>query len=163
MSLLSVLLDPFSCSGLPSAPAGLPLLSNRDLLCVLRRWVFHYGQDGLYDELCVESGHPVRVNGLRANLASVRLHTWVVNLRDELDLGWLEWVVVREIQVDCEAASDEGGSLGAVDVYIPDHDIVLGGFDRHTWNRLSCQVAQLLHERIKKVSQIFRSRTSCCK
>lgn len=98
MSLrLGVLLDPLGCGGFPLVAVVLPDLGDRHLLGVLGVGRFHDGEDGLDHELGVERGHPILVDSLRANLPSVRLDTWMVDFGDELDLGWLEGVVVREV------------------------------------------------------------------
>ena len=113
----------------------LPHLCNRHLLSVFCIWRLHDSKNGLNDKLSIESRHPVLVDSLRANLTSVRLDTWMVDLRDELDLGRLEWIVVREVEVYCESATDEWCALGALNVNVPDHHIVLSWLDSDACNR----------------------------
>ena len=107
----------------------LPHLCNRHLLSVFCIWRLHDSKNGLNDKLSIESRHPVLVDSLRANLTSVRLDTWMVDLRDELDLGRLEWIVVREVEVYCESASDERRALRSLNVDVPDHNIVLSWYN----------------------------------
>ena len=135
---LSVLLDPLGGGCLPCIVVALPLLSNAHLLSVLCIRRLHDGENSLDDELCVKGGHPVCVNGLSANLTRVCLYARVVDLRNELDLGWLEGIVVCEVQVDGVSSANEGSSLGAIDVNVPNHHVVLSGLNRDTWDRCTC-------------------------
>ena len=141
---MGILGDPLGRGSLPLCFIALPLLGNGDLLSVLSIWCLHERQDGLNDKLGVQGGHPVLIDGLRANLASVRLYTWMVDLGHELDLGWLEGIVVREVKVHCEATSDERSALGAVDVHIPDHHVVFSGLNRGTWDGSFRQITKFL-------------------
>ena len=141
---LSILLDPFGCGGLPLVTIVLPDLGDCHLLCVLRIRCLHDREDGLNDEFSVQSGHPILVDSLRANLTRVRLDARVVDFRDELDLGWLEWIVIREVEIDCEFTSDEWCALRSINVDVPDHDIVFRGYDLDTIDRCTCKVAQFL-------------------
>ena len=129
------MLNPFGSCGLPLVAITLPHLCNCHFLGVLGVWRLHDSEDGLNDKLSIESGDPVLVDSLRANLTSVRLHAWVVNFRDELDLGRLERVVVREIEVYCESAADEWCALGALDMNVPDHHVVLSWLNLDAVNR----------------------------
>ena len=129
------MLNPFGSCGLPLVAITLPHLCNCHFLSVLGVWCLHDSEDGLNDKLSIESGDPVLVDSLRANLTSVRLHAWVVNFRDELDLGRLERVVVREIEVYCESAADEWCTLGALDMNVPDHHVVLSWLNLDAVNR----------------------------
>ena len=138
------MLDPFGCGGFPLVSVVLPHLCNRHLLGVFRVWRLHDCENGLNDEFSIESGHPVLVDSLRANLASVCLDARMIDLRDELDLGWLERVVVREVEVYCESATNEWRALRSLNVNVPDHDIVLSWHDFNAINRRTCQVTQLL-------------------
>ena len=141
---LGILLDPFGCGGLPLVTTVLPDLSDCHLLRVLRIRCLHDGKDGLNDEFSVESGHPILVDSLRANLTCVRLDARVVDFRDELDLGWLEGIVVREVEINCEFTSDEWCALRSINVDIPDHDIVLCGYNLDAIDRCTCKVTQFL-------------------
>ena len=132
---MRVLLNPIGSCGLPLVAITLPHLCDCHFLGVLRVWCLHDSEDSLNDKLSIESGDPVLVDSLRANLASVRLHAWVVDFRDELDLGRLERVVVREVEVYCESAADEWCALGALNVNVPDHHIVLSWLDSDACNR----------------------------
>ena len=129
------MLDPFGCGGFPLVSVVLPHLCNRHLLGVFRVWRLHDCKNGLNDEFSIESGHPVLVDSLRANLASVCLDARVIDLRDKLDLGWLERVVVREVKVYSEHAADKWCALRALNVNVPDHDIVLGWHNLDTCDR----------------------------
>ena len=129
------MLNPFGSCGLPLVAITLPHLCNCHFLSVLGVWRLHDSEDGLNDKLSIESGDPVLVDSLRANLTSVRLHAWVVNFRDELDLGRLERVVVREIEVYCESAADEWCALGTLDMNVPDHHVVLSWLNFDAVNR----------------------------
>ena len=124
--------------------AALPHLSDSHLLCILGIRRLQHGEDGLDDELSVQGWHPVLVDRLRADFSRVRLHARVVNLGHELDLRWLEGVVVREVQVDLELASDEGGTLGSVNDDVPDGHVILRGVDSHSCDWGTIQVAQFL-------------------
>ena len=141
---LSILLHPLGSGRLPSVTVALPLLSDGHLLSILRVWCLHHGEDGFNDEFSIQGGNPVLVDSLRADLASVRLHARVVDLGDELDLGWLEGVVVSEVQVDCESATNEGSALRSLNVDVPDHNIILGGLNRHSRDRCTCKVSKFL-------------------
>ena len=140
-----VLLDPLGSSGLPRSAIALHDLSDLNLLCVFSRRSLHHGKDGFNHELGIESGDPLLIDGLRADLASVCLYAGVVDLRDELYLGRLERIVVREVEVDDKLSTDERSAFWAIDGDVPDHDIVLGGCDRDQRDRLTSQIAELLN------------------
>ena len=142
---LRVLLRPLSGGGFPRAAIALPHLGNGHLLGILGIGGPQHSQDGLNDELRVQGGHPVLVDSLRADLACVRLYTWMVDLGHKLDLGGLKRIVVREVQVDGEAATNEGGRIRSINVDVPDHHVCFGGLDSHAWDGGTCQVAKLLH------------------
>ena len=150
--VLSILLYPLGSGGLPLRPVALHELSDCDLLRVLGCGRLQHSKNGFNDEFRVQSGDPLLLDSLRANLASVCLHAGVVNLCDELDLRRLEGIVVGEVEVDHELAANEGCSLGAVDRDVPDHNIILGGVDRDTINWLPSQIAELLINRTYQMS-----------
>ena len=141
---LSILLHPLGSGRLPSVTVALPLLSDGHLLSILRVWCLHHGEDGFNDEFSIQGGNPVLVDSLRADLASVRLHARVVDLGDELDLGWLEGVVVSEVQVDCESSTNEGSALRPLNMDVPDHNIIFGRRDFDSWDGCTREVAKLL-------------------
>ena len=123
----------------------------------------HDGQDGLNDKLCIQGGNPVLVDGLRANLAGIGLYAGMVDLRHELDLGGLEGVVVREIEVDGELASNEGSTIGAVNLDVPDSDVVFSGLNDHSWDRCTCQITQFLVSEQKTLeNKSYFSWTALC-
>ena len=132
---LRVLLNPVGGCSFPLVAITLPHLSDCHLLRVLGVWCLHNSEDGLNDEFSVESGDPVLVDGLSANLTRVRLDAWMVDFCDELDLGRLERVVVREVEVDCKFAADEWCALGAINVNVPDHNVILSRHNRDSCNR----------------------------
>ena len=103
-----------------------------------------HSQDGLNDKLSIQGGDPVLVDCLRANFASVGLDARVVNLSHELDLGGLERVVVREVQVHRELAADEWSAFRSVDDHVPDCDVVLRWLNRDSSDWCAVQVAKLL-------------------
>ena len=141
---MSVLGGPLGGGGLPLAVVGLPDLSNGNLLGVLGVGGLQHSQDGLDHELSVQGGHPVGINRLRADLAGVRLHTRVVNLRHELDLRGLERVVVREVKVHRELATDERSSLRTVDDHVPDCHVVFSRLNLDASDRGSVEVTEFL-------------------
>ena len=132
---MRVLLNPIGSCGLPLVAITLPHLCDCHFLGVLRVWCLHDSEDGLNDKLSIESGDPVLVDSLRANLASVRLHAWMVDFRDELDLGGLERVVVREVKVYYESTADKWCALRTLNVNVPDHDIILSWHNIDTTDR----------------------------
>ena len=144
---LGISLHPLSGSSFPSIAVALPLLSDAHFLGVLGIRGLHDSQDGLDHKLSVQGGHPIGVDSLGADLTGVCLYARVVNLGDELDLRGLEGIVVCEVEVDCEFAADERCAFGSIDVDVPNHDVVLSGLDRHTWDRLSRQVTEFLHNK----------------
>ena len=141
---LRVLLNPVGSCGFPLVAITLPHLRDCHFLGVLCVWCLHDSEDGLNDKLSIESGDPVLVDSLRANLASVRLHAWMVDFCDELDLGRLERVVVREVEVYCESAANKWRALGPLNVNVPDHHVVFSWLNSYTCNRRTCQVTQFL-------------------
>ena len=141
---LGVLLHPLGCGGLPCVTVALPCLRDAHLLCILCIRRFHDSQDGLNDKFSVESWNPVLVDGLRANLTCVRLHAGMVDLGHELDLGWLEWIVVSKVKVDSESTANEGGALWTFDVDVPNHHVILSGLDSDAWDWCTCQITQFL-------------------
>ena len=86
------------------------------------------------------------IDGQRADLSSVGFHTRVIDLGDKLDLGRLEGVIVREVQVDGEDATTEGSALRTLNHHVPDHNIFLSRHDFDTCNRCLFQVAKLLQQ-----------------
>ena len=131
---LSVLLDPFGSSSLPGVLVALPLLSNCNFLSVLGVGCLEHSKNGLDNELGIQGGHPVLIDSLSTNLAGVSLYARVVNLGDEPDLRGLEGVVVREVKVDGEDSTDERCAFGAINLDVPDHNIVLCGLDHDSRN-----------------------------
>ena len=128
---------------------------------VLGVWGLHHSQDGLDHKLSVQGGHPIGVDSLGADLTSVCLYARVVNLGHELDLRGLEGVVVCEIEVDSEFATNERCAFGSIDVDVPNHDVVLSRLDRHSWDRGSRQVTEFLKQQITRlISSIQSSPTS---
>ena len=140
---LSILLDPLSGCCLPSLAIALPLRCNGHFLSILGIGRLEDSKNGLDDKLGVQGGDPILLDSLGADLSRVSLYTGVVDLGDELDLGWLEGVVVRKVKVDGESSSDERCSLGSIDMDIPDHYVVLGGSNLNSGDRSSVQVRQL--------------------
>ena len=68
----------------------------------------------------------------------------MVDFGDELDLGSLERVVVREVEVHSEATSHKRSGFGSLDVNVPDHDIILSGLNGDSWDWLSCKITKFL-------------------
>ena len=161
--MLSVLGGPLGGGGLPLAVTALPDLSDGHLLRILGIGRLQHSQDGFDHKLSVQGGNPVLVDRLCADFTSVGLHARVVNLGHELDLGWLEGVVVGEVQVHLEVAADEGSSLGSIKHNIPDGNVVLRGVNGHAWDWGTRQVAQfLLHNKRDHVkNQILYDTAKC--
>ena len=132
------MLRPLSRCGFPLVAIALPHLGNGHLLSILGIGGPQHSENGLDHELGVEGGHPVLVDSLRADLSRVRLYARVVDLRHELNLGGLEGIVVRKVQVHGEAAANEGGRVGSLNMDVPDHNICLGGLDFHSWDGGTC-------------------------
>ena len=66
---------------------------------------------------------------LSTDLASVCLDTRVINLRHELDLRRLKWIVVSEIKINDKLSSNERRALGSINCDIPNHHVGLRGYN----------------------------------
>ena len=97
LSSRGVLDDPLGRSSFPLSTIALPLLSDGDLLRILRIRCFHDGENGLNYELGIKGRHPILINRLRTDLTRVRFHTRVVDLCHEVNLRGFEGVVIRKV------------------------------------------------------------------
>ena len=122
---------------------------------VLSIGCLHQREDGLDHELRIQSGYPVLLNGLRADLSSVGFHARVIDLGDELDLGRLEGIVVREVKVNGEASTDKGSALRTLNLHVPDHHIILSGLDGDACDWSLGQVAKFLKQSLMSLSDFW--------
>ena len=69
----------------------------------------------------------------------------MVDLRGELDLRWFEGIVIREVKIDNELATNEWSSFRTVNDDVPNHHILFSGVDCYTTDWRSVQVAKFLN------------------
>ncbi len=104
--------------------------------------------EALDHEAGVEGRDPVVLDGLGADFARVLLDVRVEDLGLEMNLGRLEWVIVRKVDVHDELASLIGGVVWADHGRVPVGEVVTDKGDAHALNRVVVvQVRQLLHHR----------------
>ena len=99
----------------------------------------------LNDVAGIQSGDPVVLNGLCADLAGVLLDVWVEDLGLEVNLWGLEWIVVREVDVHDELASLERCVSWPDDCSVPVGQVVSDQIDVYALNWVAVvKVRQLL-------------------
>ena len=116
---------------------------------VVLHWVFRVRardqlNQHLYDEVRVQSRNPTVLDSLLADLTSVSLDVGVIDFCHEEDLRTFEWVIVTEVDIDCEFASLIRSVLGAVNDNVPLGDLVINKLDLNPWNWVIIEVHHLL-------------------
>ena len=122
------------------------------MICI---WVLHQSDQAFNHILRIQSGHPVILDGLSADLSSVLLDVRVKDLRLEVYLWCLEGVVVREIDVDNEVASLIWRVLWPNDSCVPVGQVISYQSDANTLDRLVVvQVCQFLLQKREGIRQV---------
>ena len=94
----SILAGPLTSTGFILCPIGLVDVSNFWHQGIIWVWVGQQRTDGQQHLRDCQSWGPLIFQNIQAD-GTVGVNVWVVDSSGEVDLGWLEWVIGREMDI----------------------------------------------------------------